>query len=260
MNNLIYKDMAKTVFKGVINGETFDNVNAYNARMKELLDAGVQDISAASSTEVKMDHDTNAYTTTTTLDPLDEDLSLYPFMCEDDPFYLDFLVTDNAVVNQEAYNEAQKVLEKCYRYTREVMEDCCNCERKEYLNDVNEIIGDINADIADTARAMDVVDAKKKKAEEEYQEEMKKLNKELDILKASDKVAGMLKAYYEDVQNEMLTMIKEDQDNRCCNKNCEHNVKEPEVTTSVEEKIPQTVADFNSLINRIFGDYGIYKK
>jgi hypothetical protein len=260
MNNKNFIEMAKkTVFTGVINGEMFDNVQAYNARMNELVAAGIEDICASSSTEIKFEEDpTNEYTTTTTQDvaaPVDEDLTIYPYMCEDDPFYLDLLVTNDPVKNQEAYNEAQKVLEKCYRYTGEVMGECCNCERKEYLEDVTEIIENIDADIADTIRAMDSVNAKKKRAEEEYHDEINKLNKELDLLAAADKVAGMFKAYYEDVQNEMLTMINADK-NKNCNCKSYHccNTNTPEVTTSVAEKEPQTEWDFNRLLDVIFGD------
>ena len=251
--------MAKrTVFTGVINGEMFDNVQAYNARMNELVAAGIEDICASSSTEIKFEEDTtDKYTTTTTNDvvaPVDEDLTIYPYMCEDDPFYLDLLVTDDPVTNQEAYNEAQKVLEKCYRYTNDVMSECCNCERKEYLEDVNEIIDNINADIADTIRAIDRVNAKKKKAEEAYHEEINKLNKELDVLAAADKVAGMFKAYYEDVQNEMITMINADRDINCkCKSHYVCNSNTPEVITNVEEKTPQTELDFNKLLDVIFG-------
>ena len=249
----------KTVFTGVINGEMFNNVQAYNARMNELVAAGIEDICAASSTEIKFEEDTtNEYTATTTQDvatPVDEDLTIYPYMCEDDPFYLDLLVTNDPVTNQEAYNEAQKVLEKCYRYTGEVMGACCNCERKEYLADVKEIIGNINADIEDTIRAIDRIDAKKKKTEESYHSEMNKLAKERELLVAADKVAGMFKAYYEDVENEMLTMIKEDQNKGCdCKCPCDCTVDEPEVTTSVSETAPQTVWDFNKLLDSIFGE------
>ena len=120
MNNKNFIEMAKkTVFTGVINGEMFDNVQAYNARMNELVAAGIEDICASSSTEIKFEEDTtNEYTTTTTQDvatPVDEDLTIYPYMCEDDPFYLDLLVTDDPVTNQEAYAEAQKKVEKAYK-------------------------------------------------------------------------------------------------------------------------------------------------
>lgn len=242
--------MRKTIFKGTVNGETFDNVAAYNARLQKLLNSG-ETVEASSETKVNVEDEPTSdapYTTTTTLDAFDEDLTIYPYMCEDDPFYLDLLVTDDPVTNQEAYNEAQNVLDKCYRYTQDVMSGCCNCERKEYLEDVTEIIDNINNDITDTIRAIDKVNAKKKKAEEAYHAEMNNLNKDLDLLEAADKVSNMFKAYYEDVQNEMRTMIKEGQ-NKGCDKSCTNDV----VETTVTEKTPQTEWDFNKLMDAIFG-------
>lgn len=44
-------NMKKNVFKGFINGQEFDNVNDYNARMNELISAG-QDIQASTTTQV----------------------------------------------------------------------------------------------------------------------------------------------------------------------------------------------------------------
>lgn len=75
--------MRKTIFKCTVNGETFDNVAAYNARLQELINSGVA-VNVSSDTKVNIeDEPTNdaPYTTTTTLD-VDEDLSIYPYMCE----------------------------------------------------------------------------------------------------------------------------------------------------------------------------------
>jgi anaerobic ribonucleoside-triphosphate reductase activating protein len=44
-------NMRKSIFKGTINGQEFDNVNDYNARMNELISAGAE-IEAASSTQI----------------------------------------------------------------------------------------------------------------------------------------------------------------------------------------------------------------
>ena len=32
--------MKKTIFEGIVNGEKFDNVQAYNARVNELMETG----------------------------------------------------------------------------------------------------------------------------------------------------------------------------------------------------------------------------
>lgn len=251
MNNKNFIEMAKkTVFTGVINGEMFDNVQAYNARMNELVAAGIEDICASSSTEIKFEEDpTNEYTTTTTQDvatPVDEDLTIYPYMCEDEPFYLDILVTDDPVTNQEAYTEAQNVLKKCYDYTNDVVNDWCPCDMKSYVEDIDVILSNINDDIRDTMNAIDTVGAKRKRLEESYHRELDKLNKELEILQAADRVSGMFKSYYSDVRENVMHKINSYKGACTCNNN-------DDVETTVTEKTPQTEFDFNKLLEQIFG-------
>ena len=275
----------KTVFTGVINGEKFDNVADYNARMNELLTQGVENISAASSTEIRnVDENeaTSGFVTTCTADqcpgtctsvstsastelPEDEDLSFYPYMEDNDPFYLDLLATSDKVTNCEAYEEAQKVLEKCYKYTLEALndEDTNNDERKEYLDDVNEIIENIKNDLKNTNKAIDGLtikyDAAKaryeealNKAEEAYVREKKEIAEAEMILVAAKRVAEMFEAYYSDISNETLIAIKE---HSCkCNTNTK---KSEEVVTECIEKSPTTVRDFNDLLDKIFGNTGL---
>ena len=129
----------KTVFTGVINGEKFDNVAAYNARMNELLSQGVENISAASSTEIRnVDENvaTSGFVSTCTADqcpgtsdaastelPVDEDLSFYPYMEDDDPFYLELLVTEDACVNKAALKEAHRIFDKCFPFIANSLAD-----------------------------------------------------------------------------------------------------------------------------------------
>lgn len=254
----------KTVFTGVINGEKFDNVADYNARMNELLSQGVENISATSSTEIKnVDENvaTSDFVSTCTTDqcsgtctaantelPEDEDLSFYPYMEDEDPFYLDLLVTNDPVKNCEAYNAAQKVLEKCYRYIREALynPNSCQCERKDYLADVQDIIYNIKEDMNDTAHAEKSIIAKREKLTKEYNEALKLLDAEEFVLNASMDVAKMFEAFYSDVENETLTAIKEFEKTNDCNK----NVK---IFTDCVEKQPERVANLSDLLDKIFG-------
>jgi hypothetical protein len=252
MNNKNFINMTKkTVFVGKINGETFDNVAAYNARLQELINSGVA-VEASSETKVNTveAQPTNTSTTLDVQDTIDEDLTIYPYMCEDDPFYLDLLVTDDPVTNQEAYTEAQNVLKKCYDYTNDVVSEWCPCDMKSYVEDIDEILSNIDDDIRDTMNAFDKVGAKRKKLEESYHRELDKLNKELDILHAADRVSDMFKNYYSDVRENVLHAINNYKDNCNCNNCNNHN---DDVETTVTEKTPQTEFDFNKLLNVIFG-------
>lgn len=240
----------KTVFVGKINGETFDNVAAYNARLQELINSGVA-VEASSETKVNTveAQPTNTSTTLDVTDTTNEDadLTIYPYMCEDDPFYLDLLVTDDPVTNQEAYTEAQNVLKKCYDYTNDVVSEWCPCDMKSYVEDIDEILNNINDDIRDTMNAIDKVGAKRKKLDESYHKELDNLNKELDILHAADRVSDMFKSYYSDVRENVMRTINSYKGDCNCN---HHN---DDVETTVTEKTPQTEFDFNKLLDVIFG-------
>lgn len=257
MNNKTFTDMTKkTVFVGKINGETFDNVASYNARLQELINSGVT-VEASSETRVAAEPSNKNNVSCTcdvkntpyneyNEDLYDEDLSIYPYMCENDPFYLDLLVTTDPVTNQEAYTEAQNVLKKCYDYTLNTVNDFCRCETEQYLSDLDEILRDINDDIDDTHTAIDKVAAKRKKLEESYHTELEKLNKELEILQAADKVSDMFKCYYSDVRENVMHKINSFKET--CNCNCTDDV-----ATTVTEKTPQSEFDFNKLLDVIFG-------
>lgn len=285
MNNLIFENMKKVaVFNGLINGEKYDNVADYNAKMNELLQNNIE-VQASSSTSIKYVTDESVHTsgyvsTCTDCDcangvctcastNVDEDLSFYPYMEDDDPFYLDLLVTEDPVTNQEAYVEAQKVLEKCYRYILNELDstDVTNEDRKEYYDSIVEILSNIDADIVHNNNAMDSINAKRKKLSDDFDAEMSRLAREEELLKGAAKVSGMFKAYYGDVSNEILISIKEHEseaskyDKNNNKKNCIYNNEISDVNTSCEEKRSQLVADFNALIDKIFGpDAYIYKR
>jgi hypothetical protein len=159
-------------------------------------------------------------------------------------------VTDDPVTNQEAYTEAQNVLKKCYDYTNDVVSEWCPCDMKSYVEDIDEILSNIDDDIRDTMNAFDKVGAKRKKLEESYHKELDKLNKELDILHAADRVSDMFKNYYSDVRENVMHAINNYKDNCNCNNCNNHN---DDVETTVTEKTPQTEFDFNKLLNVIFG-------
>jgi hypothetical protein len=248
-----------TVFKGIVNGKEFDNVADYNAALTTLMDAGETDIQATSSTSIKTieDEASTACTpdqcpgtcTSASVElPVDEDLSFYPYMEDEDPFYLDLLVTNDPVKNCEAYNAAQKVLEKCYRYIKEALynPDSCQCERKDYLADVQDIIYNIKKDMNDTIHAEKSIVAKREKLTKEYNEALKLLDNEEYVLSASMDVSKMFDAFYSDVENETLTAIKEFEKTN----NCDKNVK---IFTDCVEKQPERVANLSDLLDKIFG-------
>ena len=265
--------MAKvTVFQGTVNGRNYDNVADYNAAITALIEAGETDIQATSSTTIKNIEDpveAGDYTTTCTCDCgggcdctccEDEDLSYFPYMDDGDPFYLDLLVTDDPVTNQEAYTEAQKVLEKCYRYITKTLSDPTipTDKKEQYLKDIQGIISDIKSDIRDTVNAGKSIDAKREKLTRDYNVAMARLEEEEDILDASMDVARMFEAFYQDVENEALTAIKEDKRNKYTCKN--DDINKNKIVTECKVAQPERVANLSDLLDKIFGpDWTKYK-
>lgn len=282
MNNLNFEKMAKkTVFTGVINGEKFDNVAAYNARMNELLSAGVENVSASSSTEIKTVDDTpvghSGYvrsctdevcdTGTSTNASYDEDLSYYPYLEDDDPYYLDILVTNAHDVNVEARKEMHNILHKCYMHIINALYDnTIDVDtKKEYLADVRDIINTTKRDRSINADAINKINARKKLAEDEFRQAEEKYVKTLELIEGDELILNDAKPviedlinFYNSVEAEALQAINEQTTNRCTcgDHKCNCDVTKP--TTTVTETVPQGIFDFQNVINRIFDDRRLF--
>lgn len=264
--------MAKvTVFNGVINGEKFDNVAAYNARMNELLSAGVEDISAASSTEIKnVEDETADFTSTCTCDvcntkPInnideafknlmtaieecDEELSLYPYMEEDEPFYLDIIVNDNMDIYEDTVKNAKRILDKCFGYIAEYLHDndMCVCEKKDYLQDIKNIISDIKNDNQYNLDAISNIKSRR----DALLAELNDLDAEEKVLRNAKPVIEMFLDFYRAVEAEACMVIAENKAKNKCK--CDDLNKNKDVTTNVVEKYPQAEIDLKSLFDKIF--------
>ena len=266
-----------TVFQGKVNGKIYDNVADYNAAITALIDAGVTDIEATSSTSIKAVEDDEAskeYETTCTdcdcscecdctsctCDTFDEDVTFYPYMEDDDPFYLDILVTSDRNTNSEAYTEVSKRFEKCIKFIVEILNDknTCNCDRKEFFDNVTEILDDLKDNMASTKAALDKIIADRKKLDEEfneykrrYDEAMEESYRDEELLVAAKKMIKKFDDFYKTAQNEALVSIKTHANDNC---DCNDDV----VETTCIEKTPTSVHDFNALMNRIFGSTGLF--
>lgn len=265
----------KTVFSGVINGEKFDNVADYNARMNELLSQGVENISAASSTEIRSVDDevaTSGFVSTDTVDkcpgtytsatielPEDEDLSFYPYMEDDDPFYLDLLVTEDSYINSEALKEVDDVFSKCYSYISNALNDPETDQetRKEYLEDIRDILNTINENYNTTHDAYAELDVKKQQLVEKFNAEMAEIDRDAEMLRAANSVIDIFTNFYKEVESAVVTSINTHEETKC---SCDDKCTCENVKTSCEEVQPTTTYDFNSLLDRIFGADGLIRR
>lgn len=279
--------MKRTIFEGTVNGEKFDNVQDYNARVKELIESG-QFESASSSTRVEeyehsgyvrpveddshcdcgCDCDECTCTCTEQLPWEDEDLSFYPYLDEDDPLYLDILVTDHRETNREALAEVTRVFEKCKRYIIDALEDPDTDieSKKNYLEDIKEIVENLVADKKDTLEAIKKVEKKAEDLRKEYEEKFQAIDRDRFILEESRPVIDAFLEFYRSVEGDIILNIKENTHNPKLvfqNRNDVNNNKKPivgvdvdnRIDTGIRESQPQRVDDLQSILDRIFGPF-----
>jgi sugar-specific transcriptional regulator TrmB len=264
--------MSKTCFKGTINGQEFDNVRDYNIKMQELLEAGVA-VNASSSTVIAAAEDTEVATD----DEVTcagkavaeaEEYSYYPYMDDDDPFYLDLLVTHDSEINKEALDEMRKEFGRCYKAIINAIadKDVCVDSLKEYRSALREIIDNVKNDKQCTLNAIqtiknrkDELDREYKRYMAEYETEMDAINSEMQILEDAKPVIKEFIDFYENLEADVINEIKS---RPCaCGKNCDpdcncdcHNVSRTDkVTTAVEEAEPQKTYELSDILEHIFG-------
>ena len=271
--------MSKTCFKGTINGQEFDNVRDYNIKMQELLEAGVA-VNASSSTVISAteevaDEVTCAGKAVAEAEEVEE-YSYYPYMDDDDPFYLDLLVTHDSEINKEALDEMRKEFGRCYKAIINAIADkeVCVEHLKEYRSELREIIDNVKNDKQCTLNAIqtiknrkDELDREYKRYMAEYETEMDAINSEMQILEDAKPVIKEFIDFYENLEADVINEIKSRPYNELKSKsctcgnacepdcNCEcHNVsRTDEVTTAVEEAEPQKTYELSDILEHIFG-------
>lgn len=237
-----------TVFNGTINGEKFTNVADYNARMNELIAAGETDIQASSSTSIKTVEDECPASA------VDEDLSFYPYVDKDDPYYLDLLVTNDHQTNVEALRCAEEVLAKCWNHITEALEDneVTQETRREYLNDIQSCIESFKKDRAHTESAVKVVKEKREK----LLSELATLANEESVLNDALPVIDKFIEFYTNVESATLEEIANHNvckhDGCTCGGTCTCG-KEKNVETTCTETQPTRTANLADIIGHIFG-------
>lgn len=270
--------MKQTVFKGVINGENFSNVEDYNAKMKELIDAGVN-INASSSTSIEEISDTNTNKTNASYTKLNKTLDadmLYPFMNnhKNDKYYLDTLIVKDPQGTKNNIDNACDILSTAFKNILKYLNDHTNpvAGKKNYLDDVITIINSLADDKHFSNKALESVNAKLKDLDDEFDKiyaEYKKtretLSDEQYILKQSLPIINMFLDFYRDVENETIVAIKEQTTEEECNDTCnEYGCdcetcncgKYDDTKVTVTETMPQKeINDINVLLKKIFGPY-----
>lgn len=139
-------DMKKNIFKGIINGQEFDNVKDYNARMNELMSAG-HDIEASTSTQV-VDTDEKGEVCEEKCEEVEPTPDMIPVFgranYESIGAYLDDVVTDNGEENEKMLDNLESYLIDNHNLITKNLVKMDGHARKNYRRELQEILDVIN--------------------------------------------------------------------------------------------------------------------
>lgn len=291
-----------TIFEGTINGEKFNSVEAYNNKMLELINAGVS-IDASSHTksvdntckkcsgQTRCTCDNSCENKKSGHEKLIEAIcnaddggieekelleSLYPYFVDEDPYYLDALVGTDKEVNAEALKDVEYNLDYCWDVIKDYFEsDECLCQKKDYLNDVHDIIASIkhdykanhdalvkvkderekcNVELQKAKTEFETAKKKYKLAEEEFQNNVQHCNSLQIVLEDAAKVIDLLSTFYKNIECEGIRILA---DKKCdcsgcnCDGNCEENVETHTKETSPQKEMELTDNEIIESFNNI---------
>lgn len=137
-------NMKKNIFKGVINGQEFDNVKDYNARMNELMSTN-QVINASTSTQVVDFDDNNKNEVCEKFTPTPDMIPVFGGKTyESVGAYLDDVVTDNSDENEKMLDNLERYLIDNHNLISEKLIEMDHHARKNYRRELQEILRVIN--------------------------------------------------------------------------------------------------------------------
>lgn len=252
--------MKKRVFTGIINGETFNSVKEYNAKMTELLSQGVN-INASSSTTVEEVENDKLW--------MNDVKALRPYFNTDDKYYLDSLISAEDNIKTEA--NKQKVLKTFMSSFDNIKnylssKDISDSEKMKYVDDVLDIINKIERDDKLNKDAWNKLEADRKECIKSFEEltathnkELESINSQINMLKYADEYIKIFKAFYTDVMQETYNKVNINKIKCSCGSNCTCDESSKSPKTTIKETVKPKVKDLTELFNRIFGtgDYNI---
>lgn len=267
----------RTIFEGTVNGEKFDNINAYNARVNQLMESG-EFLSASSSTRVEdiTQEVEGIKEIIEEIENLDEKpikaVERFLPASDDSSNYI-----DEIMLSGDVQGEIAKLTDNLYELSQEVINNIPHNTRHQletYLNaalDVYEkLIKDLKlTDAAITRKDDKIVDIENKieKLKEQIESlelECKKYADEVMVLDDAYQVIDTYLDFYEKVIGEVNEAIEE-KVNKChcngeckCNGECRCGNHEDHcqcecVETDIKEVKPQRAANITKLIDEIFG-------
>ena len=189
----------KKVFKGIINGQEFNNVQEYNTRMNELIASG-EDIEATSQTSIQdvedicngeNDYDKGA-------DTAEEFVNMLPGFNprSETGSFLNELVTDNPNLDEENFTKVCKYHDENYPKMIDKIKRMDYHAAKEYLNDIDRILMEITT-----------TNNEVKKNDQDINEHIASLERQLKDIERSYQVIEEYRDLYQELKCRVVNRI-----------------------------------------------------
>lgn len=226
----------KPVFLGVVNGVEYKTVEEYNKAITNAINSGVS---------------INAYTTTLSnaeenccgcetcgecgsCKETEDNTDYFPYFNDDDEFYLNRLVTEDANKDAISLEDCKEYLDRCYDNISKNLKTFTNEEFVEYMNEIENVLKEIKEDRNNTDLAKKQINARM----EARAAELLKLNEEQNADAA--KMNTILRGYdtmklFSNYYNGLLSTVKNTQFASEEAKKCDSESHQ----TSFKEKEPQ---------------------
>lgn len=180
-------DMKKNIFKGIINGQEFDNVKDYNTRMNELMSTG-QDIQASTSTQI-VDVEDECEEKCEVREEVVPTPDMIPVFgstnYESVGAYLDDVVTDNGEENEKMLDNLERYLIDNHNLITEKLIKMDVHARKNYKRELQEILAVI------------------KKVHTSNEASLANIESKYEVLRAGADVLELLTTEYSNLINEI---------------------------------------------------------
>lgn len=180
----------KTVFKGVINGKEFDNVQAYNQEMQSLMATGA-DINASSQTSIEDDDKSCCdCENCENCEKCQESIDFLPYFSNPQEYYLDRLITEDGTTNDKNIEELKMFLTQTSKHILNSVNKMDEHALENYKNDLKDVIKTLDSDKIDNKKSLD------------------SLSKKISMLHYADEAINLLNDFYSTIYNRITDIKK----------------------------------------------------
>ena len=221
----------KTIFKGTINGKSFDSVEAYNEEMNRLISSGAIHIDASSNTTVR---ECNCEPCECNCEPCNcgtneeckcEHVNMLPGFNENKN-YLDELAFPDAEKNIKSINSLNDFLEQHIQKVINKIDEMDEHSLKNYLADVKTVLKQLSFDYKKTRDGLN-----------HLEQEIEELDKKVECLEASLDIIELFKDFYEEVGTQVNNRIHRFQSGPEQDPNCEKCTQDTHPVISILEEL-----------------------